>query len=476
MHDASLHEAVKPFSEKLRSVAENGCSTCIMTHQDADSLTAASIICMALLRLGAKCVIRAISETTAAVIELMKSEAYDFYIICDFGSGLGDILNEAFGDKWIIIDHHQLPEEDLAKGRGKHILNAFKYGIDGRSEVSSGGLAFIIATQIEKRNWDLSPIALVSAISDRQDQGDKRSFIGINSEIMKIAQSHGLISVNLDLMFNGRETKPLHEALASTWYPYIHGITWNTENAYSVIKNSGVEMKENGRWRVLAEIQQEEKSIILDTVVKFVAASSKYDTANLTQNLVGHAYTLVEEDLSQLRDAREFSTMLNACASAGRGSVAVGICMGDRTVSLSEGEQIAKTHQTALAKCISTILAEKWRTIDDGRTIFVNAENAIAEDMLTSASYLLSGSPMCDRMIFAWTTSRDGMHKFSCRECVCCKSRLNLGLIVRRCADAVGGIGYGHAEAAVCKIPPDRLEEFVSNVKRIILDSDVSSA
>jgi single-stranded-DNA-specific exonuclease len=476
MYYASLHEAVKPFSEKLRSAAEDGYSTCIMTHQDADSLIAASIICMTLLRLGAKCVIRAISETTAAVMEQMKSEAYDFYIICDFGSGLGDILNEAFGDKWIIIDHHQLPEEDLAKGRGNHILNAFKYGIDGRLEVSSGGLAFIIATQIEKRNWDLSPIALVSAISDRQDQGDKRSFVGINSEIMKIAQSHGLISVNLDLMFNGRETKPLHEALASTSYPYIHGITWNIKNAYSVIKNSGVEMKENGRWRVLAEIQQDEKSIILDNVVKFVAASSKYDTANLTQNLVGHAYTLVEEDLSQLRDAREFSTMLNACASVGRGSVAVGICMGDRNFSLNEGEQIAKTHQTTLAKCISMILAEKWRTIDDGRTIFVNAENAIAEDMLTSASYLLSGPPMCDRMIFAWTASRDGMHKFSCRECVCCKSRLNLGLIVRHCAEAVGGIGYGHPEAAVCKIPPDRLEEFVSNVKRIILDSDVSSA
>jgi len=477
MYDARLHEAVKPFCEKLRSAAEDGCSTCIVTHQDADSLIAASIICMTLLRLGAKCVIRVISETTAVVIEQMKSEAYDFYIICELGSGLVGVLNEAFADKWIIIDHHEPVKEDLAEGRGKHILNAFKYGIDGRSEVSSGGLAFIIATQIEKRNWDLSPIALVSAISDRQDQGDKRSFVGINSEIMKIAQSHGLISVNLDLMFNGRETKSLHEALASTPYPYIHGITWNIENAYSVIKKSGVEMKENGRWRVLAEIQQEEKDMILDAVVKFVAASSKYDTANLVQNLEGNAYTLVEEDLrSQLRDAREFSTMLNACGSAGRGSVAVGICMGDRDVSLNEGEQIVKTHQTTLAKCISTILAEKWRTIDDGRTIFVNAENAIAEDMLTSASYLLSGSPICDRMMFVWTTSRDGMHKFSCRKCDCCKSRLNLSLIVRRCAEAVGGIGYGHAEAAVCKIPPDRLEVFVSNVKRIILDSNVSSA
>jgi single-stranded-DNA-specific exonuclease len=478
MYDAILHEAVKPFCEKLRSAAEDRCSTCIMTHEDADGLIAASILCMTLLRLGAKCVIRVVSEPTAAVIEQMKSEAYDLYIICDLGSGLGSILNDAHGDEWIIIDHHQPSEDDFTEGHGKHILNAFKYGIDGGLEVSSGGLAFIIATQIEKRNWDLSPIALVSAISDRQDQGDKRTFVGINSEIMKIAQSHGLISVNFDLMFNGRETKPLHEALASTSYPYIHGITWNTENAYSVIKNSGVEMRENGRWRVPAEIRQErEKNIILDAVVKFVAASSKYDPESLKQNLVGHTYTLVEEDLrSRLRDAREFSTMLNACASAGRGGVAVGICMGDRNVSLNVGEQIAETHQTTLARCISTILAEKWRTTDDGRAIFVNAENAISEDMLTSASYLLSGPLNRDRMVFAWTASKDGMHKFSCRKCVSCKSGLNLGLTVRRCAEAVGGIGHGYAEAAVCKIPPGRLQEFVSNVKRIILDFDDSSA
>jgi single-stranded-DNA-specific exonuclease len=477
MSDASIHEAVRPFSEKLRSAAEDGRSTCIITHQDADGLIAASIICMTFLRMGAKCVIRTISEMAPNIIEQIRSEAHEFYIFCDLGSGLGSLLSKALGEKWIIIDHDKLPEEGLTEGRGKHILNAFKYGIDGGSEVSSGGLAFMIATQIEKRNWDLSSVALVSAISDRQDQGDKRSFLGINSEIMKIAQSHGLINVNLDLMFNGRETKPLHEALASTSYPYIHGITWNIENAYSVIKNSGVKMREGGRWRVLDEIRQEEKSAILDVIVKFVAASSKYDTANLTQNLVGNAYTLVEEDLrSQLRDAREYSTLLNACASAGRAGVAVGICMGDRNVSLNEGEQIARTHQTTLARCISTILTEKWRTVDDGQAIFVNAENAIIEDMLTSVSYLLSGPPMCDRMIFVWTTSKDGMHKFSCRKCVSCKPGLNLGLTVRRCAESVGGIGYGHAESAICKIPPDRLQEFVSNAKRIILETDVSSA
>ena len=477
MYGRSLHEAVKPFCEKIRSAAEDGSSTCIITHLDADGLISASIISMTLLRLGAKCVIRGISDMAPAVIEQMKSEAYDFYIISDLGAGLGGMLNEALGDRWIIIDHHQLPDEELTGPCGKQILNAFKYGIDGGLEISSGGLAYIIATQIEKRNWDLSSIAVVSAISDRQDQGNKKALVGMNSEIIKTAESHGLISVNLDLMLSGRETKPLHEALASTSYPYIHGITWNRENAYSVIKNSGVKMMESGRWRVLAEIQQEEKSIILDAIVKFVAASSKYETANLTDHLVGHTYTVVEEDLrSQLRDAREFSTLLNACARAGRAGVGVGICMGDRNVFLNEGEQIADTYRAILAKSISKILAEKWRTIDDGRAIFVNAENMLADEMLTSASSLLSGSPTCDRMIFMWTNSTDGMHKFSCRKCLCCKSGLNLGLIVGRCAESVGGVGGGHKEAAGCKIPSGRLEEFVSSVKRIILDSNASSA
>ncbi|MGC1928037.1 MAG: DHH family phosphoesterase, partial [Candidatus Nitrosopolaris sp.] len=442
MYGRSLDEAVKPFCEKIRSAAEDGSNTCIMTHLDADGLISASIISMTLLRLGAKCVIRGISDLVPAVIQQMKSEAYDFYVISDLGAGLGGMLNDALGDRWIIIDHHQLPNEELTAPFAKQILNAFKYGIDGGSEISSGGLAYIIATQIEKRNWDLSPIAVVSALSDRQDQGDKKALVGINSEIIKTAESHGLISVSLDLMFSGRETKPLHEALASTSFPYIDGITWNRENAYAIIKNSGVRMMESGRWRVLAEIQQEEKSVILDAIVKFVATSSKYETANLTENLVGYTYTVVDEDLrSQLRDAREFSTLLNACARAGRAGIGVGICMGDRNISLTEGEQIADTYRAILAKSISTILAEKWRTIDDGQSIFVNAENVLAEEMLGAVSSLLSGSPIGDRVIFVWTVSRDGMYKFSSRKCLCCKSGSNLGSIVRNCAESVGGIG-----------------------------------
>lgn len=477
MYGESLYEGIKPFSEKIASVAEEGSNTCIMTNLDADGLISASIISMALLRQGGRSVIRCTSDMFPADIEHIKSEAYDFYVISDLGVSLSGMLNDVLGDKWMIIDHHQ-PKTELTGRRAERILNSFEYGINGELEISSGGLAYILATQIEKRNWDLSGIAVVSAISDRQDKGDKRSLLGINSEIIKTAESHGLISVNLDLMFSGRETKPIHEALASTSFPYIEGLTWNMENAYAIIKNSGVRMMEDGRWRVLADIKEEEKRIVLDAVVKFASTSSKYPKEDLTEYLVGYTYTLVEEDLrSQLRDAREFSNLLNACARSGKAGVGIGICMGDRDVLLTEGEQIVESHREILSKCVYKIHIEKWRTIDDGQSIFVNAENVLSEEMLEAASALLCASPAYDRVLFIWTAVRNNMIKFSCKKFLCCKSVLHLGLIVRSCAESVGGTGDGHKESAVCRIPSDRLGEFASKIRGAVLDfNSVNSA
>jgi single-stranded-DNA-specific exonuclease len=97
--------------------------------------------------------------------------------------------------------------------------------------------------------------------------------------------------------------------------------------------------------------------------------------------------------------------------------------------------------------------------------------------MLGAVSSLLSGSPtLGDRVLFVWTVSRDGMHKFSCRKCIGCKLGSDLGLVVRNCAESVGGIGGGHKAAAGCKVPSSRLEDFVSCVRRAILDSKFTNS
>lgn len=474
---SKLVEALKPFCEKLRSVVENGREIAVITHLDADGITSGSIIASALDRMGARYSVRAVSDMNPSVIERMKSENHDFYVITDLGGGWASQLRKALGDRWVIIDHHQIPEEEMLTDDSGQILNAWKYGIDGGRHVPAGGMAYMVASTLDRKNRDLSRIAIVSAVADRQDQGDKKSFVGLNAEILKTAQSLGLVSVDLDIMLTGRETRPLHEALAYTSFPYIDGLTWNREACHALLKNAGIKLKDNGRWRVLAEFSQEEKSAILDAIAKFVATSNKTSTSVLN-DLIGYVYTLASEDKrSQLRDAREFSTMLNACGRIGKAGVGIAICMGDRNAMLGAGEEIVGAYRTTLRNYISTIFSEKWRLVDDGKNAFVNGDGLLAEDMLGAVSSLLSGSPsLSGRLLFVRTLTKDGTYRFSSRKCLDCKSQANLGLIMRHHAEAFHGTGGGHSAAAGCRIPATVLEDFLASLKAATSDPKFATA
>jgi len=478
MSNKEIFQSLKTFCDKIEFMVENEKEIIIISHLDADGIASASIISSALARVGAKCTIRTVSDITQNILEQMRSENHDFYIITDLGAGMANQFHRALDNRWVVIDHHQIPEEEISRDDSSQILNAWKYGIDGGKEISAGGMAYMLATTLDRKNKDLSPIAIVSALADRQDQGDKKSLFGLNSEIVKTAESLKLISINLDLLFTGRETRPIHETLAYTAFPYIEGLTWNAEACHALIKNAGIKLKKNGRWRVLSEISQDEKSIILDAIAKFVVNSSKNEEVNVIDNLIGYTYTLVNEDQrSQLRDAREFSTMLNACGRIRKAGIGIGICMGDRNALLEEGEKIVTKYRTTLRNSISSIFAEKWRMIDNGKSVFINGEGLLAEDMLGAVSSLLSGSPsLGGRLVFVRTLTKDGSYKFSARKSLGSTSTSNLGLIMRYCSELVGGSGGGHSPAAGCRIPPTRLEEFLSAIRNAIQDAKFTAA
>jgi RecJ-like exonuclease len=412
--------------------------------------------------------LRTVSDLNSSVVEKMKAEGRDFYVITDLGGGWASHLRKALGDKWVIIDHHEITEEEILTDDGGQILNPWKFGIDGGREVSAGGMAYMVASALDFKNRDLSAIAVVSAVADRQDQGDKKSFFGLNAEILKTAQSLGLVSVDLDIILTGRETRPVHEALAYTLFHYIDGLTWNTEACYLLLKNAGIKLKDDSRrWRALAEFSQEEKSTIVEAVAKFVDSSDKRVSDILLDDLIGYVYTLSREDKrSQLRDAREFSAMLNACGRIGKAGVGIAMCMGDRNMALSAGEEIMDMYKMTLRNNISTIFSEKWRLADDGKTTFVNGDGILEEGMLEAVSTLLSGSPsLRGRLLFVRTLVKEGTYKFSSRKCLDCKSQANLGVIMRQCSNALNGAGGGHSAAAGCSIPSSALDDFIAGIK-----------
>jgi RecJ-like exonuclease len=216
---------------------------------------------------------------------------------------------------------------------------------------------------------------------------------------------------------------------------------------------------------------------MLDAIAKYVATSAK-GGSDIIGDLIGYVYTILsEETRSQLRDARGFSTMLNACGRIGKSGVGISVCMGDRNQMLTEAEEIMGRYRTMLRNYITTIFADKWRVADDGKSIFVNGEGLVAEDMLGAVSSLISGSPTIgERLVFVRTLTNDGSYKFSSRKTMGLASGPNLGIMMRHVAENCGGTGGGHSAAAGCKIPSNVLESFIASIKAAANDPQFATA
>ena len=70
-------------------------------------------------------------------------------MITDLGGGFGKALDENLADKWFVLDHHQIPKEEFDNER---VINAWKYGIDGGTQISAGGMAYQAAKVLDDKN------------------------------------------------------------------------------------------------------------------------------------------------------------------------------------------------------------------------------------------------------------------------------------------------------------------------------------
>ena len=466
-----FEESLSLFKDKISDCIKSQKSISITTHIDCDGLTSGSIIAKALIREGAKCTLRTSKEFSKNIVESFKTDSRDFHIVTDLGGGFAKDLNQTLGDDWIVLDHHQISEEEKDN---QNVINAWKYGIDGGSEICAGGMAYLAAMALDEKNSDLSEIAVVSALGDRQDQGDRKSFTGKNFEIASTAKELGLVEMDLDLLLVGRETRPLAEAIALTSQPFIEGLTWNKETCLSILKSSGIKLKEEGRWRVPAELNEEEKKLVIKTITDF---SPDKNTTEVMSELIGYTYTFPKEDKrSFLRDGREYSTMLNSCGRINRSGVGMAICMGDRNQVLTEGEGILTDYRKKIKEYMNILSNERWRISENESCIMVNGEDIVPETMTGTISSLIAGSPKnVGKIVILRTRGEANTIKFSSRKSFGCKSKINLSELMRTGAEKFDGIGGGHNAAAGAKITKDKLDEFLKYLELNVVNVSSSS-
>lgn len=453
----SLDESLSFFKDKISDCIKSQKSISVTTHIDCDGLTSGSIITKALIRAGAKCTLRTSKEFSQNVIDSLKQDSRDFHIVTDLGGGFANNLDQAMGEDWMVLDHHQISETDHENPR---VINAWKYGIDGGTEICAGGMAYLAAMSLDDKNSDLSAVAVVAALGDRQDQGERKSFTGKNFEIANTAKELGLLDIDLDLLLVGRETRPLPDALAFTSQPFIEGLTWNRDTCLSLLNSSGIQLKDGGRWRVPAELNEDEKRKIIQEITKFTSGKNATD---IMSELIGYTYTFPREDRrSFLRDGREFSTMLNSCGRISKSGVGIAICMGDRNKILREGETILSEYRKLIREYMNVLTNERWRISESETCVMVNGEGIVPETMTGTISSLIAGSPHnSGKIIILRTKGEENTIKFSSRKSFGCKSPINLSELMKTGAEKFNGIGGGHDGAAGAKITKDKLNDFL---------------
>lgn len=141
----------------------------LISHNDADGLSAAGIMCNALHRRGILFHATIVSQFEQSTIELIEKTSHGAVILCDMGSSQVELASKI--KEAIVIDHHK-PTGDL-----NHVqFNPHLVGIDGSSQVCASCGAYLVARQMGE-NSDLAGLALAGAIGDKQGFGGLNKFI-----------------------------------------------------------------------------------------------------------------------------------------------------------------------------------------------------------------------------------------------------------------------------------------------------------
>jgi single-stranded-DNA-specific exonuclease len=461
---AAANEAAKVI---LETVKKDG-FILVFSHLDADGVAAAGVIGKMLYRVDARFRIRVMQWVDDKIIGEVIADKPQLVILTDFGSGYLDLLNEKIPNvKVVILDHHQITSKVVNLNFVQ--VNPHLFGIDGATDVSGSGVAYFAARAVNSANADLAPIALVGALGDMQDKYEQRSLQSLNEIIVNDGISTGLLKVEKDLIFFGRETRPIYKMLATTTNPFIPGLSGQETEALNFVANLGIPLKQGDKLRALCDLTNEERKRLCSALADYLLSKGLHLEV---ENLIGYVYVLTkEEPNTALRDGREFAVVLNSAGRMDRPSLGIAICMGDRKAALEESNKILEDYRKNINKYLGWV-AEKPERMRELQNIYViYGENFINEKIIgTVSSIIVSSLANNEKPLLAFANiEAEKAAKFSGRTTeAALRKGVNLGDVMRIASEANGGKGGGHNIAAGAQVPLDKLEAFVKLADELV--------
>jgi single-stranded-DNA-specific exonuclease len=409
----------------------------VISHNDADGVTSAGLICNALFREDIPFHATLVSRLDDTVIDSIEGPV----IFCDMGSGKPDLISRVDSEVFV-FDHHR----PVGKLDCIHV-NPHLVGIDGAFELSASGTVYTVVRKMgessgngpdkEKSNLDLAGLALVGALGDRQ------AMRGANRAILEEALNAGVVEIRPGLKM---EDGSLDEIFEKSIEPLLD----MTGDSIKVAKFLD-EINVHGE---LQNLGQEDLSKLSTSLVLKLLMQGSF----AADSVVGEAIRLKKE---VVENAFEMVHILNACGKLGSTGLALTLCLRDDSV-LQECKEIADDYRSKILLEVKR-LKNNLQEMDNIRYFIDNDLEAAGVLAGMAIRYLYP-----DRPLIVMNRIEE-MVKISARgNRVLVSKGLDLSVALKEAAEVAGGGGGGHNVASGAAIPLGKEEAFLRHVNEVV--------
>lgn len=410
----------------------------IIHHYDCDGISSGSIAASWFEANKKPYRLLTVRKLDPGLIEQHKHEKSIIFIDLGSGSPFVDELKHEV----VIIDHHQMQAKCHLQA------NPMLFGFDGGVELSAAGCAyFVFKTAID--------LGIVGAVGDIQ-----YPLRSLNRTMLDEAVRQGQAEVSIDLHLFGRNSRPLAQLLCFADDPYLPGLTGQEDACNSFLSDLGIPLKEGDKWRTYSSLSHAEKKRLVSALADLLASRISVEAAS---RLTGEVYTLLNRPQNtELSDASEFSTLLNACGRNDQPALGVDVCLA-RGGAYEKARALLAEHRKNLREGIA--FASK-NVQDLGKFLLIDARGVIADSIIGVVAGMLYPG-LRAKPVLALSLEQSGSIKLSTRGTrALVEQGLNLGKILSEACAAVGGVGGGHNIAAGATIPADKLDDFLREFEK----------
>jgi RecJ-like exonuclease len=426
----------------LKGHIDNDSVIRLISHNDADGISAAAVIANALKEEDVQFHTTIIPRLKEDIVNQLRSEKYDLFIFSDMGSPFIKEFNTYKHDV-IVADHHQVDDTE-SESNVVHV-NPHLFEIDGSKDLSGSGSAYLTVRDLDKKH--LAYFALVGAFGDMQGQD---GFTGVNKLILDDAVSSGSVEIHEGLKTVSKESEPVFKSLAYTFSPPLPGISGDLEGSQEFLERMNLSYGIK-----FTDLEDEEKDLLKEALV------------NVNPEIFGDCYVLPNE-VPLLRDLEEYAYILDACGKNKKQGLGLSIALGERDQALDAALKLQRQYRDQIVRGLEWV--KKYGAEQLNAIQYLYSEDKVLKSVMGTIASIGLSVELLDSSKPVIGMSR--LHKDikisgrTTREMVA--RGVNLGQALKDSSNNFAGTGGGHDIAAGAMIPFEAKDNFLHLVDEMV--------